>query len=149
MKRLLFLLVLIACDGNDEPTKLESNVPSQLYSRHITEFYQQTNSRNIDVPTVSPVVRFAEVPNCQGLNYGYSKSYKSGDQYIIEIDNSMNVYENDLNFGAIIFREMSHLLLNKSYASQAHPTCYEIMYPCADPGGYEQHKAAALDCLFN
>jgi hypothetical protein len=134
MKKLFAVLVLFSCSGSDDVSESTRNlVPSNLYSRHVSEFYTEASDRGLTPTVIAPVVVFADVPNCSDQGYGYSKSRKDGSEYIIEIDNSLSVYENDLNFGTIIFRELAHLVLSKPYDPQHGTVCdYPLMYPCYD-----------------
>lgn len=144
MKKLfVVLLTLTACGGdeNDEPKNL---VPSELYSRHVTEFYQELSSRGISSNPITPVVKFADLPNC---------NLSSSSGTTIQIDNSLSDYQNDQYFGSIIYRELAHLSLNKPYETAAFKEgCdYLVMYPCANIFEFENNttKEETLDCLFN
>lgn len=154
MRKLLLLpLIFLAC-SEDEAKKASVDrdlVPSELYSRHIEEFYQAAADNGVTVQQITPIVAFADVPDCSvDAQTGFSKSYKEGEDYVIEIDNTFKVFENDLNFGVMIYREMAHLLLDKPYASApSNEFCdYLIMYPCANTSMFEGERTQALECLF-
>lgn len=143
MKRYLFALIVIVGCSDDKEESLD-RVPEELYSNHVESFYQEVEERGISIERKDLTVVWGNPPACGDRTYGYSSS--SGNR--ITITSAFKVFENDSEFGGIIFREMAHLLLDKDYVTQAEVDgCFQIMYPCADTSNFELEMEDAMDCL--
>jgi hypothetical protein len=152
MKKLFLILLLalpiISCDDDNDSNEASLGpVPKVLYERHVTEFFQAAAARGVQVQQIQPTVVWKKMPDltpCNGMGL-YSQSNKRNG-ITIEINYEMRIYENDLNFGYIIYREMAHILLDKPYANISDV----VMDRCTNGAGLDNpNKEEQLDYLFN
>lgn len=160
MKRLFTLIIVLAtaCGGEDDPKPTVA--PEFLYTTHIETFYSEATKRGLNLTRITPKVYFVttlDVACDPTRNKTYSNSYKSGNDYIIELNQS--IYEKESNgsgMETVIFREMAHLVLGKPYDVDLEyrtvngTSILVIMYKCASQSAdWNQQRIKALDYLFN
>lgn len=142
---LLFVAVSISsCDEEKPNPAIEDKVATTAQSIGVSVFYNEANERSVNVEQITPVIKFTEQTefgtSCQngmGFDKITSKSYKSENEYVIEIDVNF-INSNGEELKPIIYREMAHLLLDKTYT----PNYYAI-----DPDTQQQVRSIMNRCF--
>jgi hypothetical protein len=156
MRRILPILLIIACSGKD-PVK-EDLVPQSQTQPVVDKFYSEASKRGKSIPVINPKFIYSDIKehNCSTNQYpSLCISHKTGDTYVIELSSNLKVQQNLGVVEVPIIRELMHLSTGTPYASQDPERLFYnnnqslvIMNPCVT--GYNgASEEYAFDYLFH
>lgn len=115
MKKLLPILLLIACSEDEPVFKIESGSGYKLESR-FDKYVQKATDNGVTITKSNMILRYSQDDN---TNTNDSRAYKKDGQLYIDIDEKfiMANCPQENQFEVVLFQQLSNGLLNKSFGN--------------------------------